>query len=78
MKPYIDEECETDKNFLYKLYVIIYHQGDLDFGHYISYIKITGQDNWYEFNDVIVTNLGLKFDTYSNAYILFYINQPIP
>ena len=74
IRSYIDEECELSKNTLYRLYAVLYHQGDLEFGHYISYIKIFGQHNWYEYNDCIVNNLGAEIDTYSNAYILFYIN----
>ena len=74
IQSYIDEECELSKNTLYRLYAVLYHQGDFEFGHYISYIKIFGQHNWYEYNDCIVNNLGAEIDTYSNAYILFYIN----
>ena len=41
IKFYIDEDCKTSKKkTLYQLYAVLYHQGDLDFGHYISYIKI--------------------------------------
>ena len=75
IKSYIDEECETSKNTLYRLYAILYHSGDLDFGHYLSYIKISWQNNWYEYNDIIVNSLGVEIDTYSNVYILFYIKE---
>ena len=33
----------------YKLFGIINHVGNLNYGHYYSYIKI--ENEWYEFND---------------------------
>ena len=45
LKNYINTDCETWGNFIYKLYGSINHRGDLDFGHYFSIIKIEGI--WY-------------------------------
>ena len=59
LKNYVDIDCETEDNFIYKLYGTINHRGDLDFGHYFSIIKLKGQNYWYEFNDAYVDNLGL-------------------
>ena len=75
MKYYIDKDCENSNRTLYHLYDIIYHIGEFDFGHYVSYIKIFGQNYWYEFNDRIINNVGIEINKYSDAYILFYIKD---
>ena len=67
MKPYIDKECENSNNILYHLYGIIYHIGEIDFGHYVSFINIFGQNYWYEFNDSIINNVGIEINRYSDA-----------
>ncbi len=40
IKNYVDTDCETGNNFIYKLYGSINHWSELDFGHYFSIIKI--------------------------------------
>ena len=42
---------------------------------YISFINIFGQNYWYEFNDVIINNIGSELKSYSDTYILFYIKD---
>lgn len=54
----------------YKLYGIINHKGDIDFGHYYAYIKI--KDFWYEFNDSIVKPLKTVSFESNEVCILFY------
>ena len=73
LKKYVDQEIESKQLFDYDLYAVINHEGDLKEGHYYSYIKLYGQEDWYEFNDNLVKNLGNKLIIQNNAYILFYI-----
>ena len=75
MNSYIDKDCANTNNTSYHLYGIIYHKGEIDFGHYISFINIFGQNYWYEFNDVIINNVGSELKSYSDTYILFYIKD---
>ena len=69
LNEFIDYECGYNGQSLYCLFGVINHFGNMDFGHYFSYIKVDNQD-WYEFNDRIVKPTS-NFDT-SNAYILIY------
>lgn len=72
---YIDEICGDKINSLYNLYAIITHEGNLEFGHYRSCIKINHSNQWYEFNDSIVKEISLEDSLFENAYILFYIKN---
>ena len=67
------EFCDTDlykSNTKYKLCGTINHIGNIDYGHYYSYIKIG--EIWYEFNDSIIRTIN-RMD-FNNGYVcvLFY------
>ena len=53
--------------------MIITHEGNIEFGHYRSCIKINDTNQRYEFNDSIVKENSLEDSLFENAYILFYI-----
>lgn len=59
----------------YIIYMLITHEGNLEFGHYRSFIKIIDTNQWYEFNDSIVKEIILEDSLFENAYILFYIKN---
>jgi ubiquitin carboxyl-terminal hydrolase 8 len=63
-------------NYIYSLYAINYHTGDVKTGHYWSSVKNFDND-WYIFNDGNVSRYNKNTDTKlqlvtSDAYILFY------
>lgn len=69
-------------NFIFKLYGIIIHEGNLNNGHYYSFCKNNVyDDNWYKFNDQQVEEVEefeiLNEENYKNAYVLFYKKQII-
>ena len=57
-------------NLEYKLIGTIHHNGNLQYGHYYSKIKI--ENEWYEFNDSLVTKIKSFVDRNSNVCALFY------
>ena len=70
LREYIYNKLIDSNNTLYELLSIIYHEGDINFGHYYSYIKINNE--WYEFNDGNVKKKN-KIELESNKiYILYY------
>ena len=75
MREFIDHECGFDKEPFYSLYAVINHTGSIDFGHYYSYIKFQGKDEWYEFNDSKVSKIEQKIESFPYAYALFYIRN---
>ena len=75
MMEFIDYECGYNKESIYSLYAVINHTGTIDFGHYYSDIKFQKKEEWYEFNDSTVTNIGNNIESFPYAYALFYIKN---
>lgn len=44
-------------------------------GHYVAYCKNEVDDNWYEFDDTVVTRLETPDILTKEAYVLFYQKQ---
>ncbi|XP_024524235.1 putative ubiquitin carboxyl-terminal hydrolase 11 [Selaginella moellendorffii] len=55
----------------YKLYGLINHMGDSDYGHYTATIKLPN-GKWYSFDDEVVEEIFDLPRCSSDAYILFY------
>lgn len=72
---YISSEKDDPNNYIYDLYAINYHGGDLNGGHYWSACKNL-DGNWYNYNDGNIskyTSSNLESQLISkDAYILFY------
>ena len=74
---YIDDECQDGNKYVYRLYGVGCHSGNINYGHYYAYIKINDQD-WYEFNDSKVNCIGSNIETTSKyVYVLFYKRRKI-
>eukprot|EP00730_Choanoeca_flexa_P017831 TRINITY_DN8625_c0_g1_i2.p1 TRINITY_DN8625_c0_g1~~TRINITY_DN8625_c0_g1_i2.p1 ORF type:complete len:883 (+),score=186.81 TRINITY_DN8625_c0_g1_i2:246-2894(+) len=59
----------------YKLNAVVVHQGRLNYGHYIAYVRTTdeqGEDVWHYASDSSVRRVTLKEVLNCQAYILFY------
>ena len=72
---FIDHECGFDKESEYILFSFVNHQGNMDFGHYYSYIRPLNSKNWYEFNDSMVKHVKNGLTVFPHAYALFYIKK---
>ena len=73
---YIDHDCGFDQESEYKLFAVINHQGEIDCGHYFSYIQPMGSNKWYESNDSFVREIKVSITTvYKEAYVLFFIKK---
>lgn len=59
------------QSYVYDLYGVCEHYGDMFHGHYISKICLS-DGQWYTFNDLIITPLDENNVVDSNAYCLFY------
>lgn len=64
------DECFSTYETIYKLYAVICHEGLLNGGHYLAYIKNMG--NWYQCNDNVVRIVQFEDVLKSPAYLLFY------
>ena len=69
LKDYCDADLYKD-NTQYRLLGTINHIGNINYGHYYSYIRIG--EIWYEFNDSIVQKVSrMDYDS-SSVCVLFY------
>jgi hypothetical protein len=59
------------------LYGIINHYGSINGGHYISFIKNERTNQWWEYDDSTVKQLGESQVRSKFAYILFYKRRDI-
>ena len=72
---FIDHDIKQDKESYYQLFSIINHQGNINVGHYFTYVKPLGSKNWYEFNDSTVRKVKVDNNIFPYAYALFYIKN---
>ena len=64
------------KNEKFDLYGVIFHFGNLNFGHYTACCKINNE--WIYFNDSNYSKKNSESIVNRNAYILIYINKKNP
>ena len=72
---YIDHDLGYDKECDYTLFAIVNHVGEMDVGHYFTYIKPIGGRKWCEFNDSSVRPITPQTSVFSYAYALIYIKN---
>jgi ubiquitin C-terminal hydrolase len=77
---YISQEKNDNNKYIYDLYAVNYHNGNMNFGHYWSVCRnLDGK--WYNFNDGNVSRVADEQIVSNDAYILFYyrkfIRKPI-
>lgn len=66
-------EEHRDKGIGYNLIAVSNHWGDLKSGHYTTYAKLPGTEDWYKYNDVEVCKMNKTVHkNNSSAYILIY------
>ena len=75
MSEFLDHDCGFDTQPYYDLYAVVNHIGNINVGHYFSYIKFHQRKDWYEFNDSSVKNIGNNIESFPYAYALFYIKN---
>ncbi|XP_035743125.1 probable serine/threonine-protein kinase DDB_G0282963 isoform X2 [Vespa mandarinia] len=60
----------------YNLYGVANHSGTTYSGHYTAYCKHPYSGEWHEYNDSHVSGISAKSVVSSEAYVLFYEQQP--
>ncbi|KAI4476401.1 hypothetical protein M0804_013611 [Polistes exclamans] len=60
----------------YNLYGVANHSGTTYSGHYTAYCKHPYSGEWHEYNDSHVSEIPAKLVVSSEAYVLFYEQQP--
>ncbi|XP_056428170.1 inactive ubiquitin carboxyl-terminal hydrolase 50 isoform X2 [Hyla sarda] len=73
LKPFLSTLCV--KHQKYRLYAVVNHYGELDYGHYTAFCKNPGTKEWNAFDDISSVQITESAVKTSSAYILFYTNQ---
>ncbi|XP_051162590.1 ubiquitin carboxyl-terminal hydrolase 2-like isoform X3 [Leptopilina boulardi] len=60
----------------YNLYGVANHSGTTYSGHYTAYCKHPFSGEWHEYNDTRVSSVSAQTIVSSEAYVLFYEQQP--
>ena len=71
-------DSSASPNNVYDLIAVCNHNGSIDSGHYTAFArrKVDSTDQWYKFDDTIVSPLSSESDIVTaNAYLLFYMKQ---
>merc|ERR1712110_1097716 len=61
---------ESDLRFVYSLYAVVMHSGNLQGGHYTAFVKKSGE--WFSCNDHTIKKISKSEVLGSQAYLLFY------
>ncbi|RZC81910.1 hypothetical protein C5167_044485 [Papaver somniferum] len=81
---YLSPDSDKSVRNLYTLQAVLVHSGGGDGGHYYAFIRPTVSEQWFKFNDELVTKEDIKRvleeqyggeARFSNAYMLVYIRE---
>ena len=76
LREIIDAEISDGSSTKYNLFAVTKHIGEINTGHYFSYIKI--DKNWYCFEDSKVYKVGYQINMKSKeVYTLFYMRNNV-
>lgn len=64
----------NSNKYVYNLFGVCNHMGSVFSGHYTAHIK-NANNNWYQFNDQIISNISEKQVITNNAYCFFFIKK---
>lgn len=70
------EADAIDTNMVYELFAMVHHQGSVNTGHYMAFVK-NSSGQWFKFDDSVVCYASLEEVKSTNAYLLFYISHTI-
>lgn len=72
--PYISNCSKrvNNSNFVYDLISVINHVGNINGGHFYSFVKSITDNNWYCADDDNITKINNDVIVSANAYLLFY------
>ncbi|XP_013414847.1 ubiquitin carboxyl-terminal hydrolase 31 [Lingula anatina] len=66
------KHCPCPEDYVYDLYAVCNHYGNMAGGHYTAFCKNPADDLWYSFDDTHVSQIREDQTVTSAAYLLFY------
>lgn len=71
----ISPEFTDSDHYKYELFAVVNHMGNLQSGHYTSFIRQTG--SWFRCDDSLITKASIDQVLSSEAYLLFYHKKSV-
>lgn len=68
-----DSDTATGLSSEFELFAVLTHSGNLEAGHYVTYLRLNNQ--WYKCDDAWVTHVSESVVRASQAYMLFYVQK---
>ena len=68
-----DNTLSTPTPHLYELSAVVNHHGEMDKGHYTSFVKDGGY--WFHCDDHSIAHVDIDTVKHSEGYILFYVRE---
>ncbi|CAI5758980.1 unnamed protein product [Candida verbasci] len=65
----------TSDPCLYELFSVVVHQGSVNTGHYICYVK--SDNRWFKFDDAVISLSSEDEVMNANVYLMFFIKKDI-
>ncbi|RAL37294.1 hypothetical protein DM860_004216 [Cuscuta australis] len=67
------ESSSTEITSEFELFAVITHNGNLDAGHYVTYLRLSNQ--WYKCDDAWITRVSESMVRASQGYMMFYVQK---
>lgn len=70
--PYLSENADKSEPWIYQLYGVLVHTGDLNAGHYFAFLRPTKDGNFYKFDDdrvIRATMMETLEENYGGEYL---------
>ncbi|KAF6206640.1 hypothetical protein GE061_017876 [Apolygus lucorum] len=77
IKPYVHEDCQGGITKYNLISVICHHGASGSGGHYTCYALNRDTNQWYHYDDSSVTRVSKQTVNSSQAYVLFYLKDPV-
>lgn len=71
-----DEDAQagsSDSSIEFELFAVITHSGNLDAGHYVTYLRLS--NHWYKCDDAWITRVNDDIVRSAQGYMMFYVQK---
>ncbi|KAL7093437.1 hypothetical protein ACP275_11G040900 [Erythranthe tilingii] len=68
-----EQDASSEISSQFELFAVITHSGNLDAGHYVTYLRLSNQ--WYKCDDAWITRVNDDIVRTAQGYMMFYVQK---